>query len=92
MLTLLRRTEPPFDRHDWFVSRKVGDTTQEVRYVIDFYSGEPEPNGDPVFHLDVRPAFTVQGSTERAIRWGTDVWWRASGGEARLQQQQQPQN
>lgn len=77
------QTEPPFDRHDWFISRKMGDTTKEIRYVIDFYEGEPEPSGDPVFYLDVRPAFTPLGAAERAIRWGTDVWWRASGAEVR---------
>ncbi|KAH6693864.1 cytochrome c heme lyase [Plectosphaerella plurivora] len=77
------QTEPPFDRHDWYVTRKVGNETTEVRYVIDFYDGQPDPNGDPVFFLDVRPAFTPTGAAERAIRWGTDVWWRASGGEVR---------
>ncbi|KAL2759986.1 hypothetical protein ACRALDRAFT_1073948 [Sodiomyces alcalophilus JCM 7366] len=77
------QTEPPFDRHDWYVSRKVGDEMKEVRYVIDYYSGEPEPTGEPVFYLDVRPAFTPLGAAERFIRWGTDVWWRASGAEVR---------
>lgn len=77
------QTEPPFDRHDWYVTRKVGNETKEVRYVIDFYEGEPDPTGDPVFFLDVRPAFTPTGAAERAIRWGTDVWWRASGAEVR---------
>nr|XP_036586394.1 cytochrome c/c1 heme lyase [Colletotrichum truncatum]KAF6796801.1 cytochrome c/c1 heme lyase [Colletotrichum truncatum] len=76
-------TEPPFDRHDWFVSRKVGGTTKEIRYVIDYYSGEPEPTGEPVFYLDVRPAVTPLGAAERLIRWGGDVWWRASGAEVR---------
>ncbi|KAI8871158.1 cytochrome c and c1 heme-lyase [Ramicandelaber brevisporus] len=42
----------PFDRHDWFVDRN-GKT---VRYVIDYYEGEPEAPGVPVFHVDVRPA------------------------------------
>ena len=46
-------TEPPFDRHDWIVRRKTGE---EVRYVIDYYSAPPEPDGSPVFSLDVRPA------------------------------------
>ncbi|EFQ35857.1 cytochrome c/c1 heme lyase [Colletotrichum graminicola M1.001] len=76
-------TEPPFDRHDWFVSRKMGDVEKEVRYVIDYYSGEPEPTGEPVFYLDVRPAMTPLGAAERLIRWGGDVWWRASGAEVR---------
>jgi cytochrome c heme-lyase len=53
--------------------------------VIDYYEGAPEPTGEPVFFLDVRPA--VDGPTsaaERMVRWGTDVFWRASGGEARI--------
>jgi cytochrome c heme-lyase len=37
----------------------------------------------PVFYLDVRPAFTPTGAAERLIRWGSDIWWRASGGEIR---------
>jgi len=76
-------TDPPFDRHDWFVSRTVNGQETEVRYVIDYYEGPPEPTGEPVFFLDVRPAATLTGATERLVRWGTDVWWRASGGDAR---------
>lgn len=76
---------PPFDRHDWYVQRRLPDgQTKEVRYVIDYYSGPPEPTGEPVFYLDVRPA--VDGPTaacERILRWGGDVWWRASGGAVR---------
>ncbi|WPH01953.1 Hypothetical protein R9X50_00480700 [Acrodontium crateriforme] len=76
---------PPFDRHDWFVERALpGGQTKEVRYVIDYYSGPPEPTGEPVFYLDVRPA--VDGPTaacERMLRWGGDVWYRASGGSVR---------
>ncbi|KAL8792849.1 MAG: hypothetical protein Q9195_004578 [Heterodermia aff. obscurata] len=77
--------ELPFDRHDWFVQRQAAEgRTQEVRYVIDYYSGPPEPTGEPVFYLDVRPA--IDGPTpamERMMRWGGDVWHRASGAEAR---------
>jgi len=76
---------PPFDRHDWYVQRYLSDgQKKEVRYVIDYYSGPPEPTGEPVFYLDVRPA--VDGPTaacERMMRWGGDVWWRASGGSVR---------
>lgn len=76
---------PPFDRHDWFVQRHVpGGNSREVRYVIDYYSGPPEPTGEPVFFLDVRPA--VDGPTaacERLLRWGGDFWYRASGGSVR---------
>ncbi|THZ04173.1 cytochrome c heme lyase [Aureobasidium pullulans] len=79
-------TEPPFDRHDWFVRRVHPDGTErEKRYVIDYYSApENESTGEPVFYLDVRPA--VDGpldAAERVVRWGGDVWWRASGGSVR---------
>ena len=77
--------EPPFDRHDWYVQRTAPNgNTREVRYVIDYYSGPPESTGEPVFYLDVRPA--VDGPTaaaERMVRWGSDVWYRASGAKAR---------
>ncbi|KAI1149331.1 cytochrome c heme lyase [Nemania diffusa] len=76
-------TEPPFDRHDWYVSREVDGKQREIRYIIDYYSGEPEPNGEPVFYLDIRPAMTPTAAAERALRWGCDVWWRASGGDVR---------
>lgn len=76
---------PPFDRHDWYVQRRSPNGREkEVRYVIDYYSGPPEPTGEPVFFLDVRPA--VDGPTaacERMMRWGGDVWYRASGGVVR---------
>ena len=79
------RGEPPFDRHDWFVQRTTWNGQQEEkRYVIDYYSGPPEPTGEPVFYLDVRPA--IDGPTaacERLMRWGGDVWYRASGATVR---------
>lgn len=78
---------PPFDRHDWYIQRQApAGRTREVRYVIDYYSGPPEPTGEPVFYLDVRPA--VDGPTaacERMLRWGGDLWYRASGGSVREQ-------
>ncbi|KAH0551575.1 Cytochrome c1 heme lyase [Trichoglossum hirsutum] len=76
---------PPFDRHDWFVQRQFPDGSQrEVRYVIDYYSGPPEPTGEPVFYLDVRPAVdSPVAAVERMMRWGGDVWWKASGGAVR---------
>ncbi|KAI0019175.1 cytochrome c/c1 heme-lyase [Xylariomycetidae sp. FL0641] len=81
-------TEPPFDRHDWYVSRETNGQKKEVRYVIDYYEGPPEPTGEPVFYLDVRPAFTPTGAMERATRWGCDLWWRASGGDVREAEQE----
>jgi len=77
------RTEPPFDRHDWFVSRKIDGEPKEVRYVIDYYEGPTEETGEPVFFLDVRPAMTPTGAVERLMRWGGDIWWKGSGGEVR---------
>jgi cytochrome c heme-lyase len=75
---------PPFDRHDWFVERCTKDKCEEVRYVIDYYEGDPEPTGEPVFYLDVRPAIDgPRGVAERVVRWGTEVWWQASGGVVR---------
>ncbi|OOQ85792.1 Cytochrome c heme lyase [Penicillium brasilianum] len=75
---------PPFDRHDWFVQRQTPSGSKEVRYVIDYYSGDPEPNGEPVFYLDIRPALdSPTAAVERLMRWGGDVWWRASGGAVR---------
>ncbi|KAL2119970.1 hypothetical protein VTJ04DRAFT_6931 [Mycothermus thermophilus] len=85
-------TEPPFDRHDWYVSREVDGQKKEVRYVIDFYSAPPEPTGEPVFYLDVRPAMTPTGAVERLMRWGGDVWWRASGGVVREANKHKPQS
>ncbi|OBZ66480.1 Cytochrome c heme lyase [Grifola frondosa] len=66
-------TEPPFDRHDWVVRRR--GTGEEVRYVIDYYSAPPEPDGSPVFSLDVRPALDSMGSVKQRIAAATeDVW------------------
>lgn len=81
------RTEPPFDRHDWFVRRHLpSGKEEEVRYVIDYYSGPPEPTGEPVFFLDVRPAVdTPTAAVARMMRWGGDVWWRGTGGVVREQ-------
>jgi cytochrome c heme-lyase len=78
-------TDPPFDRHDWIVKRTLpGGSTKDVRYVIDYYSGPPEPTGEPVFYLDVRPAVdTPSAAAARAMRWGRDVWYRGTGAEAR---------
>lgn len=66
-------TEPPFDRHDWIVRRPK--TGAEVRYVIDYYSAPPEPDGSPVFSLDVRPALDDFSSVKDRIAFATqDVW------------------
>jgi cytochrome c heme-lyase len=81
--------EPPFDRHDWYVSRRKPDgSVKQVRYVIDYYSGGVQETGEPVFYLDIRPALdSPTAAVERAMRWGGDVWYRASGASARAQNQ-----
>ena len=78
-------SDPPFDRHDWYVERRAPNgTAREVRYVIDYYSGGEEGDGQQVFYLDIRPALdTPTAVAERAMRWGGDVWYRASGGAIR---------
>ncbi|KAF7356343.1 Cytochrome c heme lyase [Mycena venus] len=68
-------TEPPFDRHDWIVRRPK--TGEEVRYVIDYYSAPPEPDGSPVFSLDVRPALDSFGSLKERIAAATEDAWAA---------------
>lgn len=70
----LHSTEPPFDRHDWIVRRQGGE---EVRYVIDYYSAPPEPDGSPVFSLDVRPALDSVGSIKQRIQAATEDAWAA---------------
>ncbi|KAI5294497.1 holocytochrome c synthase [Ascosphaera acerosa] len=77
-------TTPPFDRHDWYVQRQTLRGPVTMRYVIDFYSLPPEPDGMPAFNVDVRPALdSPRAATERFIVWAGDLWWRASGGVAR---------
>ncbi|KLO19015.1 cytochrome c and c1 heme-lyase [Schizopora paradoxa] len=66
-------TEPPFDRHDWIVRRPT--TGEEVRYVIDYYSAPPEPDGSPVFSLDVRPALDSVGSIKERVFAATEETW-----------------
>ncbi|KAJ3994574.1 cytochrome c/c1 heme-lyase [Lentinula boryana] len=66
-------TEPPFDRHDWIVRRP--NTGEEVRYVIDYYSAPPDPNGSPVFSLDVRPALDSFASMKERIAFATEEAW-----------------
>ena len=42
----------PFDRHDWIVERDGRD----VRYVVDFYPGQPVDGKIVGIHIDARPA------------------------------------
>ena len=66
-------SEPPFDRHDWVIRRP--STGEEVRYVIDYYSAPPLPDGSPVFSLDVRPALDSVGSISERIKAATRETW-----------------
>ncbi|KAG8760158.1 holocytochrome c synthase [Serendipita sp. 396] len=66
-------SEPPFDRHDWIVKR--AKTGEEVRYVIDYYSLPDEPNGTPVFSLDVRPALDSFSSIKERISVAAEEGW-----------------
>lgn len=75
-------TEPPFDRHDWIVRRPR--TGEQVRYVIDYYSAPPEPDGSPVFSLDVRPALDSFDSIKQRISVATSEAWQA------LREREQP--
>ena len=66
-------SEAPFDRHDWIVRRP--GSGEEVRYVIDYYSAPPEPDGSPVFSLDVRPALDSVSSIKERIVVATEEAW-----------------
>jgi cytochrome c heme-lyase len=70
---LLQGFKLPFDRHDWVVDR----CGQEVRYVIDFYSGAPQPGAPASMHLDVRPALDSLGALYDRLKM--QARWMASG-------------
>ncbi|WVR09016.1 hypothetical protein IAU60_006076 [Kwoniella sp. DSM 27419] len=79
-------TEPPFDRHDWIVTRPLQaphntpatppservEATQ--RYVIDYYSAAPDEDGNPVFSLDVRPALDSFQSVSQRVQMAFEEW------------------
>ncbi|KAE8211149.1 hypothetical protein CF327_g5057 [Tilletia walkeri] len=61
--------DPPFDRHDWIVRRPAptpDSKGEEVRYIIDYYSvpehEQANPDDEPEFVLDIRPALDSAGS------------------------------
>jgi len=73
--------EPPFDRHDWIVTRPVPDApkdspapTTTTRYVIDYYSAPEDEEGNPVFILDVRPALDDFASLAQRVKMGWEDW------------------
>ena len=71
-MPLVVSTEPPFDRHDWIVRRP--QTGEDVRYIIDYYSAPPLPDGSPVFSLDVRPALDSVAGVQARVRGWSQVW------------------
>lgn len=65
--TLLGSTRP-FDRHDWTIDR----CGNQIDYVIDFYSGQPDPRFPErqSFYLDVRPKLNSwEGIKMRLLNW-----------------------
>jgi len=58
------KAERPFDRHDWLIRRASGE---HVRYIIDYYSAQPDEEGNPAFILDVRPASDCASNIRRRI-------------------------
>ena len=51
-LNSLMGYSPPFDRHDWVVTR----CGEEVTYLIDFYHGRKTAGRPVAMHIDARPA------------------------------------
>ena len=45
--------------------------------MIDYYSAPPEPDGSPVFSLDVRPALDSVGSIRQRVAAATEEAWTA---------------
>ncbi|CCH43157.1 Cytochrome c heme lyase [Wickerhamomyces ciferrii] len=74
-------TDPPFDRHDWYVLRSNGQGGwNQVRYVIDYYGGPDDEHGMPTFFLDVRPALdNVTNAKDRMAHWLKPHWDKAMG-------------
>jgi len=72
-ILILQGYKLPFDRHDWVIDR----CGTHVRYVIDFYSGTPQPGRAASMHLDVRPALDSPGAAWDRLRM---QWqWALSG-------------
>mmetsp|Transcript_12847 Transcript_12847/g.41843 ORF Transcript_12847/g.41843 Transcript_12847/m.41843 type:complete len:280 (+) Transcript_12847:178-1017(+) len=68
--------KPPFDRHDWVVSR----CGREVRYLIDYYNARPIAGKPVAMHIDARPAADdLQGAWER-VRMPFLRLWNAGRG------------
>ncbi|OQR92367.1 cytochrome c1 heme lyase [Achlya hypogyna] len=64
LLNVFGMANLPFDRHDWIVDRNG----EEIRYVIDFYSGQPTPGKPISVYMDVRPALDNVGNAVDRLR------------------------
>ena len=62
----------PFDRHDWTVNR-CGSLQ---RYVIDYYSGPDDEDGNPTFSCDVRPALDSPAAVFDRIKDSVSSFWQ----------------
>lgn len=65
-------TEPPFDRHDWFVDR----CGTNIRYIVDFYDGQPTPSSPISMFVDARPALEAPSAIWDRLRMS---WLKISG-------------
>jgi len=91
------QSEPPFDRHDWIVRRppSPGSPTStqptEVRYIIDYYSvpesEQANPDDEPEFVLDIRPALESVGSAWVRVQKTWDEYTAGRGTEAQTHTQ-----
>ena len=71
-LSLPLRYELPFDRHDWIIDR----CGHRVRYVIDYYGCDPQPDNSVPIYLDVRPALDSFSAAWDRMKV---AWWRWTG-------------
>jgi len=63
----------PFDRHDWVLER----CGKEVRYLIDFYQGKPQPGKPISMYIDARPAGDDAEAIWDRVRMPFESMWRA---------------
>eukprot|EP01026_Neomeris_dumetosa_P057764 TRINITY_DN53361_c0_g1_i2.p1 TRINITY_DN53361_c0_g1~~TRINITY_DN53361_c0_g1_i2.p1 ORF type:complete len:272 (-),score=19.20 TRINITY_DN53361_c0_g1_i2:360-1118(-) len=78
----------PFDRHDWIVDR----CGQEVRYIIDFYSGQPDQRSPVSMYLDTRPALDSVGSAWDRMVMSWQRFWQEEQQQEEVLRVQQMQN
>ena len=67
---------PPFDRHDWTVTR----CGEEATYLIDFYNGKASAGKPVAMHIDARPAADdFQGAWDRVRLPFVRMWQTMRG-------------